>query len=172
MNISIIASMDKNRVIGKDNRIPWVLPADREYFKRVTSGNIVLMGRKTYESIGKPLSQRTNVIMTRNRDYQVEGCIITHSIEEVLARFKNRKIFVIGGGEIYKQFLPFANRLYITLLDHEFEGDTYFPEIDQKDWIKTFKQQGIKNLENPYIYYFMIYERKRNYKNCFFHILL
>jgi len=172
MDISIIVSMDKNKVIGKGSRIPWMLPADREYFKKVTMGHVVLMGRKTYESIGKPLDKRINVIMTRNVDYFPKGCIVVHSAEEVLVKFKNRKLFVIGGGEIYKQFLPFANRLYVTLIDHEFEGDTYFSEIDSRVWIEAYKKQGIRNKENPYNYYFIIYERKRIYKNYSFSIFI
>ena len=127
--ISLIAAMGGNRVIGNNNSMPWRLPKDLAYFKKLTLGNTVVMGRKTFESIGKPLAGRKNIILTRDKGYTREGCLVVHSIEEALKEIKDeQESFIIGGGEIYSIFLPYANKLYITYIDHEFQGDTYFPE--------------------------------------------
>ena len=158
--ISLILAMDRNRVIGKNNRMPWRLPADLAYFKNITLGSTVVMGRKTFESIGKPLKGRKNIILTRDKEYIQEGCQIVNSIEEALEEIKKKEeTFIIGGAEIYSMFLPFAKKLYITYIDHEFQGDTYFPEIDDEEWKVISRTPGEKNEENPYSYYFEVYER-------------
>lgn len=159
MNISIITAIDKNRLIGEKNNIPWKIPKDLEYFKRITMGKTIVMGRKTYESIGKLLDGRENIIITRNKDFIVEGGIIIHSLQELLEKYKNKELFVIGGGEIYQQFLPYASKLYITKIHHEFKGDTYFPEIKENEWIEIYVEKGIKDEENPYKYYYHVYQR-------------
>ncbi|WP_018247239.1 dihydrofolate reductase [Orenia marismortui] len=161
MNLSIIAAMDKNQLIGKKNKMPWYLPADLSYFKKLTSKHIIVMGRRTFESIGKPLKNRRNIVLTRNTDYSIDGCEIMHSIDEILNTFinSNEEIFIIGGAEIYKSFLPYVNRLYITKIDHEFEGDTFFPKIDWNKWKKTSEKNAIKDTDNPYTYSYHIYER-------------
>jgi dihydrofolate reductase len=160
--ISIIVAMDVNKVIGKDNQLPWHLPTDLAYFKRVTMGHPIIMGRKTHESIGRVLPGRENVILTRNRDYFAKGCTIIHSIEELI-EWKNRQnveVFVIGGAEIFKQTLPITDKLYITKIHHAFSGDTYFPDYDENDWRLIWKQKGVKDEKNPYDYEFFIYERR------------
>ena len=135
MIISIIAGMDKNRLIGQGNRLPWRLPADMKHFRRHTLGKPVLMGRKTFESIGKPLPKRTNIILTRDRGYSAEGCIVAHSIEEALDTARTcDEIMIIGGASIYVLFLPRAHRLYLTYIHDCFEGDIYFPTFNLADW--------------------------------------
>jgi len=156
--ISLIWAMDKNRLIGKDNQMPWHLPAELAYFRKVTTGHPVLMGRRTYESIGKPLPNRTNVILTRNEEYKPEGCIVIHSIEEALERFGGQLLFIIGGAQIYRQFLPYAEKLYVTLIDHEFAGDEYFPELDWENWRQISVEPGITDERNPYSYSFQVFE--------------
>lgn len=158
--ISMIVAMDRNRVIGNDNRIPWHLPADLAYFKKITMGHPVIMGRKTFESIGKPLPGRENVILTQNKDYQSEGCIILHSIAEVLDFCGGKDVFIIGGAQIYQTLFHYSERLYITFIEANFTGDSVFPEIDPRKWDLISKTPGERNEKNPYEFYFLIYERK------------
>lgn len=162
MSLAIIAAMDKNQLIGDNNKIPWDLPADLEYFKQTTMGAPVIMGRKTFESIGFPLPGRKNIILTRNEKYQAEGAEIIHSVKEVLAEFLNSKAeaFIIGGAEIYKLFLPYTSKLYLTIIEAEFKGDTYFPELNFDNWLQINKIEGTYNSENPYHYNYYIYQRK------------
>lgn len=157
--ISLLVAIGKDRVMGKDNDLPWHLPEDLKWFKKVSMGHTIIMGRKTYESIGKPLPGRKNVIVTSDKSYEAEGCIITHSIDEALGQGGDEQI-VIGGAKIFEQVLPRAGRIYLTYIDAEFDGDTYFPEMKEKEWEVTSKEKGIKNEKNPYDYYFMVYERK------------
>ncbi|CAM4233169.1 dihydrofolate reductase [Bacillus manliponensis] len=161
--ISLLVAMDKNRVIGKDNDLPWRLPADLAYFKTVTMGHHIIMGRKTFESIGRPLPGRTNVVITRNKDYKVEGCQVIHAIDDVkkMSEETNEELFVIGGAEIFKEVLSFADRLYITKIEEEFEGDTFFPEVNENEWEEVFMEQGVTDEKNPYTYYFCRYEKKK-----------
>ncbi len=129
--ISAIAAISKNRVIGKDNGLIWAIPEDLRRFKQLTTGHAVIMGRKTYESIGKPLPNRTNIIITRDKNFTASGCIITNSLDEAFKQADNdTEIFVIGGGQIYEQALSKIDRLYLTVIDQEAEGDTYFPAYD------------------------------------------
>ncbi len=130
--ISIIVACSKNNVIGNDNKLIWHLPNDLKRFKRLTNGNPILMGRKTFESIGRPLPNRINIILTRDKNFKADGCIVYNNIEEALEIF-HTNLWVIGGSEIYNQFLPHANSIEMTLIDKEFEGDSYFPELD-KSW--------------------------------------
>ena len=158
MIISIIAGMDKNRLIGQGNRLPWRLPADMKHFRRHTLDKPVLMGRKTYESIGKPLPKRTNIILTHDRDYQADGCIVTLSIEEALDTASGyEEIMIIGGASIYELFLPRADRLYLTYIHGCFEGDVYFPAFHIADWQEVKRvdcQPDEKNL-HPYSFLFL-----------------
>lgn len=161
--ISFVFAMDKNRVIGYKNQLPWHLPADLQYFKRVTTGHVVIMGRKTYESIGKPLPNRTNVIVTRQQNYRPEGCIVFHSVEKLVAHFsKEEELFVIGGAEIFSQFLPIVEKMYVTVIDHEFAGDTFFPEIDETEWEIIHSEKGVKDEKNPYEYIFITWQRRES----------
>jgi dihydrofolate reductase len=155
-------AMGRNRVIGSGGDIPWRLPADWAYLKATTMGHPILMGRKTYESIGKPLPGRTNIILTKNETFAPEGCVIVHSFGEAVGRYGsvNDELFVLGGAGIYKLALPYADRLYATLIDREFAGDTFFPEIDLSKWEIVSRRQGTRDEKNPYDYEFVVYERK------------
>lgn len=160
--ISFIVAMDENRVIGKDNQLPWRLPEDLKFFKRVTMGHPIAMGRKTHESIGRVLPGRENIVITRQADYLSEGCTVFHSVEDFVKDSKNQsdEIFVIGGAEIFKETFSYTDRLYITLIHEEFAGDTFFPEYDLSKWKLVSSEKGIKDDKNPYDYEFLIYERK------------
>jgi dihydrofolate reductase len=160
MSISFILAMDLQQAIGLGNDLPWRLPADLAYFRKTTSDHTILMGRKTYESIGKPLPNRTNVIITKNKDFTAEGCIIVHSVEEAVAHFAGEEVFVIGGAEVFKLFMPVVDRLYITLIEHEFEADTYFPDFDIDDWQLLSSEEGITDEKNPYAFSFLVYEKR------------
>jgi dihydrofolate reductase len=160
MSISFIFAMDHNRAIGKDNQLPWHLPADLKFFKRITTGHPILMGRKTYQSIGKPLPGRRNVVITQDPNFTAEGCEIVHSAREAAAQFQQEELFVIGGSEIFRLFLPQVDRMYITRIEHEFAADTHFPEVDMQEWTIVSNDQGIQDEKNPYEYYFQIYEKK------------
>ena len=159
--ISFVVAIGQNNVMGKDNAIPWHIPADLKFFKKVTMGHPIVMGRKTYDSIGKPLPGRENIIMTRNQNYAQEGCTVIHTIEELLKlEEKNEEVCVIGGAEIFKITFPHADRLYLTKINHEFEGDTFFPDFDESEWKIISEEKGPKDEKNPYDYTFFIYERK------------
>jgi dihydrofolate reductase len=160
--ISLIWAMDENRVIGKNNQLPWHLPADLKFFKKSTMGHPIVMGRKTYQSIGRPLPGRENIIITRNQEFSCEGCTVLHSVNELIqyAQQLEQEIFIIGGAEIFKEVFPVADRLYITKIYAEFEGDTYFPKIDMEQWKPVFREPGVTDEKNPYRYEFFIYERK------------
>ena len=133
--ISIIAAVSKNGMIGVDNKLPWDLPKDLKRFKELTTGNVVIMGRKTYESIGKPLPNRINIVITRNKDFSVPGVLTAKSLQNALLKAGGEKeIFIIGGGEIYSQAISYSNKRYITEVDMEVEGDTTFPDIDKNRW--------------------------------------
>ncbi len=159
--ISLLVAMDRNQLIGKNNDLPWRLPADLAYFKRVTMGHTIIMGRKTYDSIGRPLPGRENIIVTRDTSYKAEGCKVIHSIEEIVKMNQqtDQELFVIGGAEIFKEILPHSDRLYITEINKEFEGDTYFPAFEKDKWKVTSREQGIKDEKNPYDYTFLVYEK-------------
>ncbi|MEI6407759.1 MAG: dihydrofolate reductase [Bacteroidota bacterium] len=135
MIISIVVATGKNGEIGKDNRLLWHLPADLKYFKNLTTGHPIIMGRHTFESIGKALPNRRNIIITRQNDYQANGVDVVHSLEDAINLVKDQpEIMVIGGADVYNQALPIANRIYITRVDIEPEADRYFPELDPDDW--------------------------------------
>ena len=160
MNISIIVAMATNRVIGHENRLPWHLPADLQHFKRITMGKPILMGRKTWESIGRPLPGRTNIVITRDVSYSADGCVVVHSLDAALeAARDNDEIMVIGGAEFYRQVLPRASTLYLTLVDGEFEGDAFFPEIDENEWLEVERSDHGQDEKNPHAYSFIRLER-------------
>lgn len=159
--INIVAAVSKNRVIGNNGKLPWSLPEDMKFFTKTTNSYPVVMGRKTFESIGRPLKNRINIILTRNENYKKENCIIYNNIEDVVKEFGEENLMVIGGEKIYDQFLPYADKMYITYIDEDFDGDTFFPEFDNKDWIKISEEKGIKDSKNPYNYYFRIYKKNK-----------
>ena len=160
--ISLIWAMDNNNLIGKNNDLPWHLPEDLKFFKRTTMGSPIAMGRKTWDSLGRPLPGRENIVITRNHSFSSADCTVLNSIEAFAEYYnsKDEEIFVIGGAEIYHLCLPFASRLYLTRIDAEFEGDTYFPALTMSEWKLISKEKGIKDEKNPYDFYFEIYERK------------
>jgi len=158
--ISIIAALAENRVIGVNNTLPWRLPNDLKHFRRLTTGHAIIMGRKNYESIGKPLPERTNIVVTRNRDYRVDGCLIAHSLDEALRLAgDDPEIFVIGGAEIYREALPRADRLYLTQVHADVRGDTFFPEIDRNGWKETACERHAADDKHAYAYSFVVFER-------------
>lgn len=159
--LSMIVAHADNRIIGKDNDMPWHLPADLAYFKKTTVGKPIIMGRKTYESIGRPLPGRQNIVISRDENYQADGIDSVTSVEQAITLAGNvDEVMVIGGGAIYAHCLPFANRLYITHIKAEVEGDTQFPEYDVvKDWQLTQSEQLSANEKNVFDLDFCIYER-------------
>jgi len=160
MIISIIAALDNNNLIGKRNSLPWYLPADLKHFRDTTTKKPVIMGKTTYESIGKPLPNRVNIILSNDRDFKVEGATVVHSIEEALkAAGSATEVMIMGGASIYKQFLSLANRLYITRIYNNFEGDIYFPDFDLSEWKEIERINNKADEKNPYDYSFFVYER-------------
>jgi dihydrofolate reductase len=160
--ISFIWAMDENRVIGKNNQLPWHLPEDLKFFKKVTIGHPVAMGRKTHESIGRLLPGRENIIITRNKEFLCNGCTVIYSIDDFIdyCQGKEEEVFVIGGAEIFKELIPVVDRLYVTLIYDHFDGDTYFPEFSLEDFKLVLKEKGIRDEKNPYDYEFLIYHRQ------------
>ncbi len=160
--ISLIWAMDNNRLIGANNQMPWGIsdiPADMAWFRKHTLGKPVLMGRKTFESIGKPLPQRRNIILSRQQDLQIDGCEVVHSLDDVVNMFEDEELVVMGGAEIYKLAMPQADRLYYTQIEHEFEGNAWFPEIDLNTWQNVHSESHQPDEKNKYPYQFEIYER-------------
>lgn len=156
----MIAAMDENRVIGKDNDLPWRLPKDWQYVQKITMGKTIILGRKNFESIGKALPGRKNIVLTRKRDFLPQDCMVVHSIDEVLkACAGDEEIIIFGGEEIYRQFMPMVTKMYLTKIHHAFEGDTFFPEFNESDWKEVSRVKGILDKDNPYIYYFHQYIR-------------
>lgn len=164
--ISLIAAMGNNRVIGMNNDMPWHLPKDLAHFKKVTSGHTVIMGRKTYESIGRPLPNRKNIILTRQQSLNVPEKVQLirdlNVVKEWNEQNPREEYFILGGGELYKQSIDFADRLYITKIDETFEGDTVFPLIDETKWEIVSEKIGERDENNPYHFKFLMYERKKN----------
>ncbi len=161
MTLSLIAAIGKNNELGKDNQLLWNLPADMKHFRDTTRGHAVIMGRKTFESIGKALPNRRNIVITRDQNYSAEGIEVVHSMEEALELFKNtaEEVFNIGGAEIYKAGIPFANKLYITHVDEAFEADSFFPEINDS-WKKDSEKIQEADSENQYRLAFTEYIKK------------
>lgn len=156
----MIAAVADNRVIGRDNDLIWHLPADLQFFKTTTKGHHIIMGRKTFESLNKPLPYRTNIIVTRQSDYRVEGALVVSSLDEAIQAVSNdQEPFIVGGAEIYRQGMEMADRIYITRVHGEFEGDTLFPEINEETWKVVKKEFRPKDERNPYDMTFYTYER-------------
>ncbi len=158
--ICLIAALAENRVIGINNSLPWHLSADLKHFRKITMGKPIVMGRKTFDSIGRPLPGRTNVIVSRNKTYQPDDCIICPSLEVVLEKFKDQPaLMVIGGESLYETCFPIAQRLYLTRIHHHFEGDRFFPALDLEQWKVESRQDYFADDENPYNYSFIVYDR-------------
>ena len=156
--------MSANRVIGRDNKMPWHLSADLKRFRTLTMNAPILMGRKTFESIGKPLDGRTNLILSKNPNYQPEGCLVFDSLKTALNAAQNygEELFIIGGATLYERALPLANRLYLTDIEAEFEGDTFFPEFDFNDWNEIACERIIDDIKVNFTYRFLTLEKKCN----------
>ena len=161
--ITLIAAIAKNNALGKDNDLIWHLPADLKRFKKVTTGHPILMGRNTFESIGKPLPNRTSIIITRNNNYFIDGCLIANSIEQAIGLVEGNDAFIIGGAQIYKEALEqnLVDRLDITVLHHEFEADAFFPKIDMNIWKEVAREDFKADEKNKYDYSFVSYEKRK-----------
>lgn len=158
--VSVIAALAKNRVIGIDNRLPWRLPEDLAHFKALTLGHPILMGRKTFESLGRPLPGRTNVVITRNPGYHPEGCLVADSIPAALALCGQAdEVFFIGGAELYAQVIPLADRLYLTEVDIEVQGDAWFPDFDRGAFSETSREARMGQKGDALNFDFVMYER-------------
>jgi dihydrofolate reductase len=165
MKISLIVAMSANRVIGRDNKMPWHLSADLKRFRAITMNAPILMGRKTFESIGKPLIGRVNMILSKNSSYKPEGCLIFNSLETALKTAQNygEELFIIGGSELYKTTLPLAQRLYLTDIEAQFDGDTFFPKIDFNDWNEIACERVKDDEKVDFTYRFLTLEKKCNH---------
>ena len=162
MIVTIVVAISQNHVIGKDNKLLWCLPNDMKFFKNVTWAMPVVMGRKTFEALGKPLKGRKNIIITRQANWNVEGTIPVKNLDDAQFLVKNmdvKEMMVIGGGEIFKMIFPRANRIYITRVDAEPEGDAFFPEIDPKEWKLVSKKDHEADAKHKYNYSFQTWER-------------
>ncbi len=168
MEIAMIAAVAENGVIGKDNDLVWSLPDDMKYFMNSTKNHYIILGRKNYESLPpkfRPLPNRTNIVITRQKNLQLENTIVVNSLEEALEvckKNKQEKIFIIGGGQIYKQALPIANTLYMTEIKHTFNGDTYFPDYDKNEWKEVSREHHGIDERHKYPFDFVVYKKLSN----------
>ena len=167
MKISLIVAMASNRVIGLNNQMPWHLSADLKKFKKITMGSPILMGRKTYESIGRPLPGRTNIIVSRNLEYRQNGCMIFNDLKTALIKACENadEIFVIGGSDLYETILPIADAIYLTIINKEFLGDAYFPGIDLNDWFEVERENINDDPDVAFSYSFLKFERANKSTN-------
>ena len=157
--VAIIAAVARNGVIGRRNRMPWHLPEDLKRFRQLTLGHAVIMGRRTFESIGWPLAGRSNIVVTRSPDWTRSGCHATHSLEAALAAVREREdAFVIGGAQIYALALPVASRLYMTEIERDFEGDAFFPEFDRSRWREVSRESRVLDGAGGFSYHFVAYD--------------
>lgn len=164
MILSAITAIAQNNVIGNENALPWYLPADMRFFKNTTMGHAVIMGRKTYESFKKALPGRTNIVITRQKNLSLPDAIVVHDLEEAIQKAKeieNEEAFILGGAQIYAQSLPLLDKIYLTRIYEDFEGDTSFPEFDLKKWEMTGIEPHEPDEKNKYFYAFQVWERKR-----------
>ncbi len=166
MQLALMVAMAENRVIGRNNNLPWYLPEDLKYFKKTTMGKPIIMGRKTYESIGKPLPGRTNIVVTRNANFTADGVRVVHSLDDAIALATQISIIdgsseaiVIGGGQIYQAALPLVETLYVTQVHAKVEGDAFFPEVNWQNWQEFFREDWLKDEKNPYDYSFVILKK-------------
>ena len=160
MIVSIIAAMSENRIIGRGGDLPWCLPADLARFKALTTGHMIIMGRKTFDSIGKPLPGRKSIVVTRNPDYHPGGVHVARSIEQAIGDSASEKeIFIVGGGEIYRQALPIVGKMYLTIVHATIEGDTYFPKFDERDWRLVDDEHHEADDHHTHAFSFQRYER-------------
>jgi dihydrofolate reductase len=165
MIVSAIAALSKNKVIGKNNDLPWRLPDDMKFFMETTKGHHVVMGRKNYDSLHerfKPLPDRTNIVITRQKEFKAPGCTVLNAIEpalEMARRNSEPECFIIGGAEIYRLAMPYTSRLYLTEIDAVVEGDTFFPELNADDWKEVSRRRHPADLRHPYAFDIVVYDR-------------
>lgn len=162
MVISQIVAASSNNVIGVNNRLPWHMPDDMNYFKNKTWGHYIVTGRRNYEAEGKALPARINLVLTRNQEYKLNDAIVVHHIEDAIETAKNggeNELFVVGGEEIYKLAMPYTDRIYLTRIHADFEGDTFYPQPDFNRWKEVSREDHKKDSENPYDYSFLVFER-------------
>lgn len=160
--ISFIVAMDRNNGIGYQNEMPWYLPNDFKFFKEKTTGHTIIMGRKTFESIGRVLPNRKHIVLTTKKGKEFPDEVeVQHDLDELIQKYKSSKeeVFIIGGGNVFKEYIKEADRLYVTKIDEEFKTDVFFPEIQLSEWRETSIQKGLKDEKNPYDYYFIQYDR-------------
>lgn len=163
MIISQIVAVSLNKVIGKNNALPWKMPTDMAYFKKTTWGHHIITGRKNYEAEGKALPGRVNIVLTHNFDYKIPDGIVVHRFDDAIAiasQVDEEELFVVGGAEIYKLSIPFTDRIYLTRIHAVIEGDTFYPEPDWNEWELISKESHMKDEQNPYDFDFIIYERR------------
>ncbi|MFM6975928.1 MAG: dihydrofolate reductase [Sphingobacteriaceae bacterium] len=160
MKLEIVVAIDEQGGIGKNNQLLWHLPADLKHFKEITSGHPIIMGRKTYDSIGKPLPNRRNIVITRQQDLKIEGAEVVNSLKNALELVKNENLaFIIGGAQIFNDAMHLADTLHLTKVHHRFEADTFFPEIKTQEWQETAKESHPADEKNPYKYTFITYKK-------------
>lgn len=159
--LKMIVAMDKNGLIGKEGKLPWYLPNDLSYFRNMTLNHKVVMGRKTFEGFKKPLAERTNIVLTSDPNFSCPGVEVVRNTEDILEMAEKENVFVIGGAMVCKQFLPYTKKLYITQIDGEFEGDTYFPKLNMKEWELDSEINGKTDEKNVYHHIFQTYTRKK-----------
>ncbi len=162
--LNVVVAIDRNRLIGDSEKLPWYLPADLKHFRELTTGNVVIMGRKTYDSIPerfRPLPDRQNVVLSNQQGLQLEGVDVVNSLDEAIDAARDGEIFIIGGAKIYHLALPYTNRMFVTEIDAEFEGDVYFPDPNWSNWREINRETHDADEANPYNYAFVEYERIR-----------
>jgi len=160
--ITLIWAMSRNGTIGRNNQLPWRLPADLKFFKAQTTGKTIVMGRKTWESMGsKPLPNRHSVVITADASYVAEGADVVHSVEEALTYAERGELMIIGGAGMFQHFLPLADRLLVTRIEEDIEGDVFFPHFLWEDFELVHEEQGVRDEKNPYDYRFLTYERRK-----------
>lgn len=159
--LGLVVAIAENNAIGKDNQLLWHLPADLKHFKNITSGHTIIMGRKTYDSIGKPLPNRRNIVITRQENLTIEGVEVVNSLTEALSLCENDiEVYVIGGAQIYEEAIHLADKIYLTTVHQSFEGDAYFPEIDENTWLETEKETHLADEKNGFDYTFSTLVRR------------
>ncbi|MEP7127833.1 MAG: dihydrofolate reductase [Chitinophagales bacterium] len=165
MIISLIVAAAENNVIGMEGKLPWHLPADMKYFKQTTAGHVVIMGRGTYDSLGKPLPGRTNIVITRQQNYNALGCVVVGNLKAAIDHAVEKgeqEAFIIGGGDIFIQSVLWADRIYLTRIFHSFEGDTFFPTLNEEDWKMVHEQRHQADEKNRYAFAFQVFERQQH----------
>ncbi len=166
MKLAMIAAVAENNAIGINNKLPWYLPGDLRYFKAVTMGKPIIMGRKTFDSLRKPLPGRTNIVITRDREYQREGISVVYSLDEAISLAEDvalingcEELMIIGGEQIYREALPRADRLYLTRVHRSFDGDAFFPELDSAEWQETLREDLVVDDEDALAYSYLVWDR-------------